>query len=508
MNPKNPLFGLPEVFITSTEISAAVTRGVRMGELKRLGPRVYTKNLSDLPEKVVARHRWQLISTLLPGALIADRTALESRPAEDGSVFVVSEHKRDIELPGLIIRPRKGPSPLQGSDLPFIGSLFRSSDARAYLDNMVPSRRRGDRAARTLSQEELEAYLEAKLRFDGGAEMLNKTRDLARKIAPMLGREAELTAFDRLLSGLLGTHDAPLVTPAGRARQAGSPYDPERLRLFEILHNELRAIPPVTRRARQRSQEGHATLAFFEAYFSNYIEGTKFKVDEAERIVFKGEIPGNRPEDAHDVLGTWHIVSDPNEMSRLPRTPTDLFELLKRRHASVMTSRPEKHPGQFKAQVNQAGSTVFVAPELVEGTLLRGFDLYRSLETPFARAVYMMFLIAEVHPFTDGNGRVARIMANAELVAANEERLVIPTVLRDNYLDALRALSRARDPKPLVRVFDFAQRWVAAVNWTGLSSTENELEQSNAFLESAEAEERGVRLRIPDPMFGAISAGP
>ena len=32
----------------------------------------------------------------------------------------------------------------------------------------------------------------------------------------------------------------------------------------------------------------------------------------------------------------------------------------------------------------------------------------------------MMFLVSEVHPFADGNGRAARIMMNAELVAAGE----------------------------------------------------------------------------------------
>ena len=35
----------------------------------------------------------------------------------------------------------------------------------------------------------------------------------------------------------------------------------------------------------------------------------------------------------------------------------------------------------------------------------------------------MMFLIAEVHPFADGNRRTARIMMNAELAAAGEERI-------------------------------------------------------------------------------------
>jgi len=58
-----------------------------------------------------------------------------------------------------------------------------------------------------------------------------------------------------------------------------------------------------------------------------------------------------------------------------------------------------------------------VAPELVEGTLAKGFEIYRSLTAPLHRAIFMMFLISEVHPFADGNGRAARIMMNAELIA-------------------------------------------------------------------------------------------
>jgi hypothetical protein len=91
-------------------------------------------------------------------------------------------------------------------------------------------------------------------------------------------------------------------------------------------------------------------------------------------------------------------------------------------------------------------------------------------------------------------------MMNAELVAAGEERIIIPTVLRDNYISALKALSHRGDPRPFVRVLDFTQRWVAAVPWTNLNDTTAILAHSHAFLEPSEAEEQGVRLRIPDPL--------
>ena len=39
-----------------------------------------------------------------------------------------------------------------------------------------------------------------------------------------------------------------------------------------------------------------------------------------ERIVFEGEVPAARPEDAHDVLGTYRLVSDEAEMRQVRAT--------------------------------------------------------------------------------------------------------------------------------------------------------------------------------------------
>jgi Fic family protein len=58
------------------------------------------------------------------------------------------------------------------------------------------------------------------------------------------------------------------------------------------------------------------------------------------------------------------------------------------------------------------------------------------------RALFLMLLITEVHPFEDGNGRVARLMMNAELSAIDQFKCMIPTVHRDNYLNGLRGVSR------------------------------------------------------------------
>jgi Fic family protein len=488
------LDNLSEIFVSNTGISALVNQAVKAGKLRKLGSRLYTKNLTAPPEDIVRRNWYFLLKDYYPDALIADRTALENKPATDGSVFIISSKKREIVLPGITFKPRPGAAALETDSL-FLGGCHLSSTARAYLENMRPSRARNGSVPRTLSRKEIEERLERILRQRGEV-VLNTIRDEIRELSEKLGAEKEFKRLDELIGSLLGTRNAELQSDVGKARKAGMPYDPERVEKFLKLFESLKATAPVQRSAREKSARAKSNLSFFEAYFSNFIEGTEFEVDEAVDIVFNGLIPVDRPEDAHDILGTFRIISDYVEMAKLPKSSKELKQLIKSRHAVLMELRPDKHPGVFKTKNNQAGSSIFVTPDLVEGTLEKGFEIYQSLEVPLYRAVFMMFLISEVHPFTDGNGRTARMMMNAELVAADEQKIIIPTVYRNNYLSSLKALTHNGLTEPLIRTLDFAQKYTRSLDWDDFKDARRQLTATNAFLDPNEAEEIGKRLRL------------
>ena len=482
--PEFSIAALPEVFVSDSSISKAVYEAVERAQLRKLGSRLYTRNLTDDPERLIRRNWYNLIASYYPDAVIADRTALENKPASDGSVFLISSKKREIQLPGMTFRPRTGSKPID-SDRPFSGVRL-ASIPRAYLENLRDSRARGGRLPRTLSRDELEQRLDAMIRQQGEA-AVNRLRDDARAVAPQLGYETEADKLDELIGSLLGTRDGDLASTIGKARHAGQPFDPDRIRLFETLFAALRDTLVERRPAPERDGETGATLAFFEAYFSNFIEGTEFTVEEAAEIVFEGVIPEERPADAHDVLGTFRVVSDTAHLKVLPPDFTGFRDLLRQRHATVMEARDEKAPGVFKDRVNRAGNTVFVTPDLVEGTLERGFEFLQALEDPFQRAVYMMVLVSEVHPFADGNGRIARIMMNAELVARDQERIIIPTAYRTDYLGALRAFSQNGRTDPLIRMLDVAQSYTRRIDWSTLERARAALSVTNAFDGAADA---------------------
>jgi hypothetical protein len=484
----------PEVF-RPADVDAA-GRAARRGELRRLARGLYTWNLDEDPA-VLVRRRWMDVAPLyFPGAVVVDRSAVEGRPADDGSLFLDAGSDRvkpaNISLPGLILRPRVGPGPLPG-DMAF-GRLHRSGQGRTALDNMRSSRARSG-VARTLSGAELEEWLERIARNQGEQELLS-IRDEARQLAPALSAQKDQAELDDLISALLGTGDSRLETESGRARARRQPFDAARISLFEELHGALAGhISP----RHPEIPDPVRAFAFFEAYFSNFIEGTEFEVEEAEEIIFDGVIPAARPDDAHDVLSTFRVIIDPNFRSRVPTDADDLAGLLESLNSRILESRPDKRPGEWKERANRAGGTSFVAPDLAAGTLREAWSFYETLPVGFARAVFAMFAVTEVHPFADGNGRTARVLVNAELSAAGLGRILIPLSYRGDYLGALRAMSRQANPMPLIRMAERMQRWASLVNWTNLETARGDLANTNALVHPDEAEEQGVILRDPKP---------
>lgn len=433
--------------------SGEISRAVKAGKLRKLAPKLYTDDLTSPAADVVRRHRLEIAAHFYPRAVISHRSAIEGGVSPGGKLHLTlpQAFAPIRELPGLEIRLWRGPGP-QPDDIrtPVQGEhevIYTASQHRAVLENLQIARARGDDEAKTLSVEELEHWLDRHLRIYG-LSWLETLRQKAAIFATQPGWTREQKQLDALAMALQGRPSAyRLSTDLARSRASGHPYDPERIRLFRHLHARL-----ATATFAELPRPAVAELelrAFWEAYFSNFIEGTKFTVDEARVIVYDQDparaLEQKRPDDAHDIRETYRLIVDPNISGEVPRDVPQLLDLLKRRHARMMASRLAIEPGVFKKKNNEFGARVFVAPELVTETLARGWAPMRDLPSPTARALYALFFVAEVHPFNDGNGRICRLGMNAELEAAGQARLILPTSLRTDYLAVLEALTLRGD---------------------------------------------------------------
>jgi hypothetical protein len=146
--------------------------------------------------------------------------------------------------------------------------------------------------------------------------------------------------------------------------------------------------------------------------------------------------------------------------------------------------RPEANPGHVKERTNYAGTTEFVRPEHVRGTLLEGSRLALSVPEGLARAVYYAFLVSEVHPFDDGNGRLCRLVMNAELSRVGLNRIIIPTLFHPQYVDCARALTRGGEADGFVRSLARMAVWCSEFDYEDLDVLIAALRASNAFEES------------------------
>lgn len=92
-----------------------------------------------------------------------------------------------------------------------------------------------------------------------------------------------------------------------------------------------------------------------------------------------------------------------------------------------------------------------------------------------------------MHPFLDGNGRIARVMMNAELVKMEQAKIIIPTVFRDDYMGALRKLTRQGETNTYIRMLQRAHEFSANIFGDDIDEMQEYLKKSNAFLEHTEA---------------------
>lgn len=481
-----------EVFLTDTSKSYQYHIWQKEGKIRKLYSKLFTTNMTDNIDKIVQRNLWDIVKLLYPEAIIADRTAIELKPAQDGSIFVISNKKRASTIGNITIKPRKGTAALD-TDKKFMGNLYLLSTERALLENMKGYRAGSDTVSRCLSIKEIEEYLDKTLTMYG-ENALNRIRDGMRKIADQLELSEEFMKLNKIIGALLETRETNLESDLALSRAGGLGYDAKRVELFHKLAQAISSFAPHLRYCNKTNLDN---LYFYEAYFSNYIEGTKFEIDEAKEIIFAGKMPDNRPADAHDILGTFKVISNDLLMKQRYHNFDDFIDVLQRRHTVLMDGRQDKHPGQFKTLQNQAGATVFVHPRNVIGTLKQGFDIYKTIDTAFGRAVFMMFMISEVHPFDDGNGRTGRIMMNAELVANDEYRIIIPSVYRNNYLSALRAMTNNGYAEALLKTLNFAQKYTQKINWSDFDTATQMLKDTHAFLDANMADEDGIRLELP-----------
>ncbi len=160
---------------------------------------------------------------------------------------------------------------------------------------------------------------------------------------------------------------------------------------------------------------------------------------------------------------------------------------------------PTKLPlekGKFKTAANnpkrEDGSIHEYCPPLeVDEQMRRLVELFGKLEgPPEVRAAWLHHAFSQIHPFQDGNGRVARVLASFVLIKNGLAPMTVTVPMRSRYLAALEAADDGNS-KLLLEFFESCIYRQAVRLWHELKmNTPNPLERGaglNEILAAASA---------------------
>ena len=267
----------------------------------------------------------------------------------------------------------------------------------------------------------------------------------------------ELNPFEKSLRALL---------PGGRPE---SPYV-QRLRLMwaEMRQSVISAFP----RAPGAPQDIDALLKDVEAryvtdaYHSLSIEGYRVTATLIEKIRDGNWNPDGDEKDraTRDAMAARGYFETHNVVKE------DLVRVIKGENAGTVfrNALPRWYRALFSSSV-QAGilkasdlagyrnDQVFIrgalhvplSKEAVRDCMPVLFELLEAEVEPQVRAVLGHFLFVYIHPYMDGNGRLARFLMNLMLVPAGYVWTVIPVERRKEYMEALEQASSFANIAPL-----------------------------------------------------------
>jgi len=187
-------------------------------------------------------------------------------------------------------------------------------------------------------------------------------------------------------------------------------------------------------------------------YSSNAIEGNTLTRSETAVVLEKGlTVGGKLLKDHLEAVGHKEALDYVRHVSRSnqPVREADIRQI----HALVVGRAEPDEGGQYSRHQRQILGSPLVLPSPAEILPLMGdFGQWLVRETALLPAPETAFAAHEklvtIHPFSDGNGRTARLLMNLLLLKSDYPPIVIGPEHRVAYLDSLQAIQIGGDGEP------------------------------------------------------------
>jgi len=209
------------------------------------------------------------------------------------------------------------------------------------------------------------------------------------------------------------------------------------LKKIDILQQEINTYRPLSRQILKQIKEYYRVGL---TYSSNALEGNSLTETETKVVLEDGITIGGKPiRDYYEALGHSEAY---DFIFKAAKNGGLTENTVKKLHKLFYYRMDEKKAGKYrKEKVFISGSKYSLpAPEKVPGLMEKFINKTQELEKKSHPIEYASWVHKEfvfIHPFIDGNGRVARLLMNLILLQKGYVIAVIPPILRRDYMEAL-----------------------------------------------------------------------
>jgi hypothetical protein len=225
--------------------------------------------------------------------------------------------------------------------------------------------------------------------------------------------------------------------------------------------------------------DGIEAIYEHDAYNSLSIEGYRVTPELIEKIRLGSWNPDGDPEDRQQVAA----MAAKGYLEAFRKTKDSVRRVLQGEAAGQVFR--QDYPGWYRAMFSESvragllqpyhlaghrNAPVYIRasrhvpppPEAVTDAMSALLDLLESETKPIVRAVLGHWLFGFIHPYMDGNGRMARFLMNLMMASGGYRWTIVRTTRRKDYLGALEAASADQNIVPFAKFL----REEMSVDWS------------------------------------------
>lgn len=190
-------------------------------------------------------------------------------------------------------------------------------------------------------------------------------------------------------------------------------------------------------------------------YSSNALEGNTLTESETKVVLEDGITIGGKPLKDHlEAIGHSDAYNKIFELANKQTIEeTDILEI----HKLLYSHIDNDNAGKYRNKKVIITGTEFIPPkpENIPVLMKELIDKLQELKEKHHPVEFSALLHKElvtIHPFIDGNGKTARLLMNLALLQAGYVITIIPPILRNDYIYALKlAQVEPKDEKPFIK---------------------------------------------------------